>query len=81
MTKQKVEKTLEDKQADKIRDLLLSEQDRLGLAQYQMAIRLDMPLSQYNRLIRAQSGNIGYSMKTLNKIFENTKITCQDVFG
>lgn len=69
-----------DKQSKKLAELLLMEQERLNLAEYEMAIRLDMSLSQYNYLIRGIHGNHGYTMDTLNKIFENTRIECCDVF-
>lgn len=69
-----------DKQIKKLSDLLRNEQDKLRLTQYEMAIRLDMSETQYKNLIRGIHGNQGYTMDTLNKIFDNTNIVCCDIF-
>lgn len=69
-----------DKQAKKLSYMLRNEQLRLGLNQHEMAIRLDMSDMQYKNLIYGVHGKQGCTMDTLNKIFENTRIECCDVF-
>lgn len=75
-----MENTIE-KQMKKIAILLRNEQIRLGLTEYEMSIRIDVSYRQYIHLIKADHAQTyGYSLDTLNKIFENTNIECCDVF-
>lgn len=62
----------------KIADLLLDEQSKLGLTNFQMSQRLDIPLRTYNRII---SGVPLYcQFDTLDKILQNSNITYDDIF-
>ena len=62
----------------RIADLLIEEQNRLGLNNCQMSQRLDMPLRTYNNLISGKRGFCWFP--TLDKILSNSSITYDDIF-
>lgn len=62
----------------RISDLLIMEQGKYGLTNFQMSQRLDVPLRTYNGLI---SGKAKFcTFVTLDKILKNSSITYDDVF-
>ena len=64
----------------RISELLLKEQEKLGLNQEQMAQKLDMPFQTYKRL--SSPKNIcAINLINLVKILKNSKITTHDVFS
>ena len=77
-----MEDTLE-KQAKKLSELLLLEQERLNLNEVEMAIRCEISEREYQYLISGKlrsEKSKGYYTDTLNKIFRNTNIVCCDIF-
>lgn len=62
----------------RIADLLIDEQSRLGLTNFQMSQRLDISPRTYDSLISGRAFFCFFS--TLDKIFENTSITYDDIF-
>ena len=62
----------------KIADLLLGEQSKLGLTNFQMSQRLDIPLRTYNAIISGKTNFCRF--ETLGKILENSNITYDDIF-
>lgn len=69
-----------DKQAKRLAVLLLLEQERLGLNEYEMAIRCEISERQYKYMLKGEIGERGYYQDTLNKIFQNTNIKSNDIF-
>lgn len=62
----------------KIADLLLDEQSKLGLTNFQMSQRLDIPPRTYDGLI---SGRLNFCyFETLDKILQSSNITYDDIF-
>lgn len=62
----------------RIADLLIAEQGRLGLTNFQMAQRLDISRRTYDNL-KTGKAHFCY-LATLDRIFENLNITYDDVF-
>ena len=70
-----------EKQKKILSERLLEEQGRMGLSHSEMAIRLDISESQYDNMVNCRrSGSRGYSLDTLNKIFDNTEIKPNEIF-
>lgn len=64
----------------RISELLIKEQEKLGITQKQMAQKLDMPLQTYKRL--SSPKNIcAINIINLGKIFKNSSISYDDVFN
>lgn len=62
----------------KIADLLLSEQNRLGLTNFQMAQRLDISMRTYSRITNGKMKFCYFD--TLDKVLRNSNITYDDIF-
>ena len=62
----------------KIADLLLDEQSKLGLTNFQMSQRLDIEPRTYDNLISGKRNSCRF--ETLDKILKNSNITYDDIF-
>lgn len=63
----------------RISELLVTEQEKLGKTQIQMAQMLDIPLQTYKRISSPKNASI-INMINLGKIFENSTISYNKVF-
>lgn len=65
-----------------IANLLLNEQNRLNLTNAGMATKLEMSLSEYNKLInRKRKSKYGCSAVTIYKLCHNTGISFDDIYN
>lgn len=62
----------------KIADLLIEEQSRLSLTNFQMSQRLDIEPRTYDNLISGKRNSCRF--ETLDKILKNSNITYDDIF-
>ena len=62
----------------RIASLLMEEQGKLNVSNFQMSQRLDIPIRTYCRLINGNAP--GINIETLVKIFLNSNISYIDIF-
>ena len=64
----------------RVSELLLNEQEKLGLTQFQISQKFDIPLQTYKRLVNPRNEHV-VSLENLAKIWKNSDITFHDVFS